>query len=82
MSQQTPDRPDNWRMDYSKCDNVTDANGVLLTTPRIERDRRDLGKAWATFRERFRNQPPRDTGGYNAYNPPMDVIEWKELNRE
>jgi hypothetical protein len=42
----------------------------------------DLGKLWQQFSREFRSQPPRDTRGHNAYNPPMDVIEWKELNRE
>ena len=75
---QIPPRPEGWQMDYSKCGNVTTVDGIHHS--RLETDKRNLADKWKMFREMFRSQPERPLTGHNSYNPPMDQIEFKELN--
>jgi len=77
-----PDRPENWKMDYSQLDNVTDYTGKLLTETKLEKDLRNYKKAWDGFREQFRSQPERPLGGGNRFNPPLDRIEFETQNPE
>lgn len=48
-----PERPLDWKMDYSKLNNVTDHNGVLLTTTQEEKNKKRHTELWDSFRQRF-----------------------------
>ncbi len=68
-------------IDYSKLYNVTDYKGVHHS--RLAQDKRDLAAKWQQFSDQFLNQVPRSTEGqHGSYNPPLEQIEWRELNPE
>lgn len=63
MEDQYPDRPADWKMDYSKMDNVTDYKGVQLGD--LTKDKRNYADLWKRFSDRFWNQEPRELGHGN-----------------
>lgn len=76
----TPDRPADWKMDYSTLDNVTGADGVLRTPYANARERekdryRKMKQEWA---KKF-NQSSNDGGGASfnsaAY---LEDVEWRK----
>ena len=73
------ERPENWKMDYSKCTNVTSYDGKILAESKLEKDKRNYQQAWSIFRDMFRNQEYKDVTNRSArYSPPLDQIEYKE----
>jgi hypothetical protein len=81
MYNKTPDRPDSWSLEQEGFEKVTRLDYFGQPYQAWQRKTKDLGKAWAQFREQFRSQPERDTAGHhNSYNPPMEQIEYKLLN--
>lgn len=71
-------RPDNFQLpDHRKTTKLDYYGQPYEAYERISR-RPDYGKLWASFRQQFRNQEDRKPG-HNSYNPPMELIEWREL---
>lgn len=74
-----PDRHDNWTLA---------SEGFVLTT-RLDyhgqpyntwiRPVKNLTKAWQQFSEGFRSQEERPLTGHNSYNPPMDRIDFYNI---
>lgn len=77
------DRPDNWKMDYSKCTNITSYDGKILAETKLEKDKRNYQQAWSMFREQFRSQPTMDISNRSgSYSPPLDRIELIETKTD
>ena len=79
MEERHPD----WKMDYSKCTNVTSYDGKILAETKLEKDKRNYQQAWSMFREQFRSQPTRDiTGRSGSYSPNLEQIEMVETKTD
>lgn len=78
MSDQT--RPEGWALsDHTKVTRLDYFGQPYEAYERINR-RPDYGKLWKKFSEDFRNQEIRELRGGNSYMPPLELIEWRELN--
>ena len=80
----TPPRPDAWspaNEDYEQVEKIDYHGQPYKVWQKINRSKVNLSKAWADFRQSFRNQEPRPPG-HGRFNPPLELIEFKELNRE
>jgi hypothetical protein len=78
---QIPPRKDNWTLADEGYERVekTDYFGVKYTAWVRKPTGVNLSEAWKKFSADFRSQEPRTTG-HNSYNPPLEQIEWDELN--
>lgn len=77
MNDQT--RPEGWVLpDHSKVIKNDYYGQPYEAYERINRGP-DYGKLWQQFSEDFRSQEQHNPG-HNSYNPPLDQIEYRELN--
>jgi len=76
---QIPPRKDNWTLADEGYELVTRLDYFGQPYQSWQPVKKDLGKAFASFRDQFRNQEPRKLG-HNSFNPPLEQIEYRELN--
>jgi hypothetical protein len=76
---QIPPRKDNWSLSQEGYEQATRLDYFGQPYQSWQPVKKDLGKAWESFREQFRSQEQRKPG-HNSFNPPLDKIEWKEVN--
>ena len=77
---QIPPRKDNWTLADEGYEKVTRLDYYGNEYQSWQPVKKDLGAAWQSFREHFRNQPERELRGGNSFNPNLELIEWRELN--
>lgn len=74
-------RPDNWQLrDHDKVTKLDYYGQPYEAYERIKRGP-DYSKLWNQFSEDFKNQELRELRGGNSYNPPMELIEWNDIER-
>ena len=77
---QIPPRKDNWTLADEGYEKVTRLDYYGNEYQSWQPVKKDLDKAFASFREQFRSQPTKDLKPGNSFNPPLEQIEWKEVN--
>jgi hypothetical protein len=76
-----PSRPDNWTLADAGYELTTRTDYFGQPYQAWQRKTKDLGKAWAQFREQFRSEPERDTTGHhNSYEPKMELIDYNNVD--
>jgi len=74
-------RPEGWSLANEGYEQVTRLDYFGNPYQSWQPVKKDLGQAWASFREQFRSQPTKDLKPGNEYRPNLEQIEWRELNQ-
>jgi hypothetical protein len=75
-------KPDQWSLVNEGYERITRLDYYGNEYQAWVKPKKDLGKAWSSFRSQFLNQPTKDIKGRsNIYDPPMDIIDYNNQTR-